>query len=257
MTTPDERSRALEWGRELLTQIADDETATVELRCQAKLLLEQYPTPCDLLGLVQADATQLPRLMADAFAGTAALLGRVLRLGTGGEHFRHDVRATLRHFPDEATCELMMQPFAGRRIRSWLLPSGLLELLNPRNAKQVPVDFPRGDLESISGAQAKLAVREVDGKFVESWTEEERFTRFSVCEDLVMQLVDYCRRRLKDLPGVDLPTFLPRVQTGLRAKDWDFSEAESQWIMKHVAQRLSASADESAERWGSLDRASS
>lgn len=108
--------------------------------------------------------------------------------------------------------------------------------------KQVPPDFPRGDSASVSGHQPKLALRKVDGKFVEGWSDEELYARFDACADLVEQLTAYCRRKLAELPGATLENLLPRVRSGVEDKGWDLTEAELNWIMAGVATRISNTA---------------
>lgn len=105
--------------------------------------------------------------------------------------------------------------------------------------KQVPHDFPRGDPASVSGYQPKLALRRVDGKFVEGWTDEELYARFDACADLVEQLTAYCHRKLAELPGSKLEELLPRVRLGVVNKGWDLTDAEISWIMARVATSMS------------------
>lgn len=105
--------------------------------------------------------------------------------------------------------------------------------------KRVPSDFPRGDPASVSGYQTKLALRKVDGKFVEGWSDEELYARFDACADLVEQLAAYCRRKLAELPGTTLEKLLPRVRGGVEGKGWDLTDAELDWIMAGVATRMS------------------
>lgn len=105
--------------------------------------------------------------------------------------------------------------------------------------KQVPPDFPRGDPASISGYQQKLTVRKVDGQFVEGWTDEELLARFEACTDLIEQLTTYSTRKLAELPGTTPESLLPRVRRGVAQKGWDLTTAELDWIMAHVASRMS------------------
>lgn len=108
--------------------------------------------------------------------------------------------------------------------------------------KAVPPDFPRGAPASVSGFQAKLAGRLVEGRFVEGLTQEELYGRFDACADLVEQLTAYCHRKLAELPGSTLPTLMPRVRRGVMAKGWDLSTAELDWIMARVSANMSAHA---------------
>ena len=106
--------------------------------------------------------------------------------------------------------------------------------------QQVPTDFPDGASPgSVSGFQPKIAVRRVDGRFVEGWTASERLARFDTCVDLVVQLTAYCRRKLQEPPNEAVPSLLPRVRGAVELKGWDLSEQELDWIMKHVNDNLS------------------
>ncbi|MBT9456720.1 MAG: hypothetical protein IV097_08865 [Burkholderiaceae bacterium] len=105
--------------------------------------------------------------------------------------------------------------------------------------KRVPADFPRrGHPVAVSGFQPKLAVRLIDSKFVEGWTDEELDARFDACVDLVEQLTAYCHRKLAELPDASWSALLPRVRKGVEAKDWGLSADELEWIMKQVARRV-------------------
>jgi len=112
--------------------------------------------------------------------------------------------------------------------------------------KSVPPDFPRGEPASVSGFQAKLAGRLIDGRFVEGLTEEELYARFDACADLVDQLTAYCHRKRAELPGSSLSTLLSRVRRGVMAKGWDLSTAELDWIMARVAVNMSTRAEDGA-----------
>jgi hypothetical protein len=105
----------------------------------------------------------------------------------------------------------------------------------------VPADFPRDDPGAVSGFQAKLAVRLVDGEFLEGWTNEELYERFDACADLVEQLTAYCHRKLKELPDATLSSLLPRVRKGVAAKGWDLTGAELDWIMDRVTNNMTRS----------------
>lgn len=106
--------------------------------------------------------------------------------------------------------------------------------------KPVPDDFPRDrQPASVSGYQQKLALRKVDGQFVEGWTDEELCARFDACADLVEQLTAYCHRKLAELPGTTLESLLPRVRRGVANKGWGVTDPELDWIMAKVASGMS------------------
>lgn len=107
---------------------------------------------------------------------------------------------------------------------------------------QVPPDFPRdGQPASVSGYQPKVAVRRVDGRYVEGLTDEELYARYDACVDLVDQLTAYCHRKLAEQPGTSLAALLPKVRRGVDNKGWDLSVAELDWIMNRVAARMNES----------------
>ncbi|MDM0024631.1 hypothetical protein [Variovorax saccharolyticus] len=106
-------------------------------------------------------------------------------------------------------------------------------------AHQIPSDFPRSlELGAVAGYQSKLAVKMVEGRFVEGLTDEEHKERFLACQDLVEQLESYCRRKLRENAALDVPTLLPLVRRGVVNKDWDLSVSELDWIMNRLSDRL-------------------
>lgn len=99
----------------------------------------------------------------------------------------------------------------------------------------IPPDFPRDlPLGSVAGAQPKLLVYEVDGKFVAGPTNEQVQARYAICADLVEQLERYCHRKRRENPDIALPTLLQRIGHGVRKKDWQLSDAEVGWIMNQL-----------------------
>jgi hypothetical protein len=103
----------------------------------------------------------------------------------------------------------------------------------------VPDDFPRNrQPTSVSGYQQKLALRKVDGQFVEGWTDEELHARFDACSDLVEQLTAYSKRKLAEKPEMSVAALLPKVRRGIEGKGWDLTEAELDWVMARVAKNM-------------------
>lgn len=110
----------------------------------------------------------------------------------------------------------------------------------------VPDDFPRERSSGVvAGAQPKLLVREVSGRYHTGLTDEELWTRYDVCEDLAGQFAEYASRKMS-VSGLLLDEALGRVQKGLKAKvgasRWDFSRGEMAWLMKRTRELLSAAA---------------
>lgn len=107
----------------------------------------------------------------------------------------------------------------------------------------IPDDFPHGGLTTaIAGVQPKLAARLIDGRYVVGETEEERLERYLICEDLAMQLADYCRRKAGENPDWTTEFNLQRTEQGvashIRSGRWDISMAEKGWVMQRCAALL-------------------
>ena len=103
----------------------------------------------------------------------------------------------------------------------------------------VPEDFPKDPFpSSVSGAQQKLSVRLIDGKYIQRLSDDERFERFEICADLVEQLVVYCRRKHAERPEETLDSLLKRVEFAVRAKGWDVSPIELTWCFARSRDKL-------------------
>ncbi|WP_439684436.1 hypothetical protein MNJPNG_02650 [Cupriavidus oxalaticus] len=107
--------------------------------------------------------------------------------------------------------------------------------------QNVPADFPRkGTLSAVSGVQPKLLARIVDGQYVVGLTDAEHRERYATCQDLVEQLVEYCRRKLLESNDSTLPTVLERVRKGAmqKAGAWGLSQQEVEWVLARVSMGL-------------------
>jgi hypothetical protein len=119
------------------------------------------------------------------------------------------------------------------------------EVINPQTryrqsqmSKHVPEDFPRDVTPaSLAGAHPKLAGRLIDGKFVVGLTEEERFERWGICEDLAQQLVGVARKDASKYPENSREVTLERVRRGIEGKHWT-SAAETDWLMTRLRSLL-------------------
>ncbi|MHB9833272.1 hypothetical protein Q8F57_000375 [Paraburkholderia terrae] len=101
-------------------------------------------------------------------------------------------------------------------------------------SRHVPEDFPRDVTPaSLPGAHPKLAGRLIDGKFVVGLTEEERFERWDVCEDLAQQLVGVARKDALKHPENAREVTLGRVRRGIEGKQWT-SVVETDWLMARL-----------------------
>ncbi|CAJ0683609.1 hypothetical protein [Ralstonia wenshanensis] len=105
--------------------------------------------------------------------------------------------------------------------------------------RTIPPDFPRETpLASVPGAQPKLAVRLVNGKYISGLTDEEWLDRYDGCEDLAQQCVIYCTRKVAENPALTHECCLTNVRKGFALKvqrgEWDLSEQEQDWVVKRA-----------------------
>lgn len=119
----------------------------------------------------------------------------------------------------------------------------------------VPDDFPREPMPGlVPGAQPKLLVREMAGRFYSGLTDEELWTRYDACENLAGQLAEYASRKMS-ASGLPLDDALERVEKGLKAKvdggQWDFSRAEIAWTLNRLRKLLSATRNDVGDSGGS------
>jgi len=105
----------------------------------------------------------------------------------------------------------------------------------------VPSDFPRTREGSLSGLQPKLSARLIDGQVVAGMTEDELFARFEACQDLVVQLAEYAKRKQALNPAPSLKDFLRRLRQAVVSKGWDLDVLELDWVMQRVAVELGGS----------------
>lgn len=99
----------------------------------------------------------------------------------------------------------------------------------------IPDDFPRqADAAALSGAQPKIAVRLVDGKYTSGYTQAELETRYDVCADLVTQLVAYYHRKQLQQPDRAPDELFTRIEEALGQKGWGLTTAEIAWCMRQV-----------------------
>lgn len=107
----------------------------------------------------------------------------------------------------------------------------------------LPANFPRALLlGAVSGAQPKLLVRVIDGKYVTGMTDDELLSRHDYCEDLVQQLVAYSRRKATANPEWTHEFNLARTTRGLAEKGrvgaWDVTVDEQAWMMSRIVEIL-------------------
>ncbi|WP_284454521.1 hypothetical protein [Cupriavidus campinensis] len=108
------------------------------------------------------------------------------------------------------------------------------------NLNDVPADFPRITIPAVvTGAQPKIGVREIDGRYVVGQTEEERYERWDICEDLAQQLLPVAQKDEAGQPGQERERTLCRVRISVSQKGW-CSEDELDWIIGRLAVLLQA-----------------
>lgn len=100
----------------------------------------------------------------------------------------------------------------------------------------IPADFPSNSYQSsLAGAQPKIAMVEVDGKYyAEGNTPDQQLERYLMCEDLAEQGSVYCKRKIDEGVVADGSAALLRMYAGLQSKDWCTPE-QVRWIVRRVA----------------------
>ncbi|WP_434113367.1 hypothetical protein [Paraburkholderia caffeinilytica] len=98
----------------------------------------------------------------------------------------------------------------------------------------VPEGFPRDKMPAVvSGMQPKLGVVLHGGCYVVGQTDEERYERWLICEDLVNQLAPVARKDAASHPQHSPDQTLERARVAVERKGW-ISPDEQAWL----AQRL-------------------
>ena len=117
MTTPDERMRAIRFGRETLSDLTTRTDVSARIRTMADEILQRYPTHDDLVGFLETQCLVFPRGWADALRDARRLLQKVGRSRAFPAGTPFLVLATLRHFPDEGLLECVSR---GPVAMTWL-----------------------------------------------------------------------------------------------------------------------------------------
>lgn len=103
----------------------------------------------------------------------------------------------------------------------------------------IPSDFPwQSDPTALAGAQPKIAVRLVDGKYVSGHTADELATRYDICADLVTQLIAYYHRKKTQSPNRSREQLLARINEALEQKGWGLTAAEIAWCVGRVSDAI-------------------
>lgn len=117
MTTPDERMRALRFGRETLSELIDRTDVPARIRTGAAEVLQRYPTQDDLLALLETQSQVLPRAWADALKDARSVLEDVGRLRSFSAVTPFCILATLRHYPEAGLLDVVSR---GPVVMTWL-----------------------------------------------------------------------------------------------------------------------------------------
>lgn len=99
---------------------------------------------------------------------------------------------------------------------------------------KAPSDFPRQHgFSALSGAQPKLSVIKIDGRYyLDQPDEDEIYQRYDVCADLVKQLIAYCEKKKE--PSHSWEALLKAVAHSLSQKPWGLTADENAWIMNNL-----------------------
>jgi len=121
MTVPHERTRAIGWGAELLATIEQDDSVPACIRAQARELAMKYPSAIAFQDWLASGKDGLPAGWAVAIGSAYRLFVDVQWPVVGAERTRRELIATLRHFPDPWTIDLIAR--GSEAITGWLLPA--------------------------------------------------------------------------------------------------------------------------------------
>lgn len=101
----------------------------------------------------------------------------------------------------------------------------------------IPADFPSNIYQSsLSGAQPKIAMIEVDGKYyAEGNAPDQQRERYLMCEDLAEQGSVYCKRKIDEGTVADSTAALLRMYSGIKDKGWCTAD-QYRWIGRRVAE---------------------
>ena len=122
MTMPNERTRALRWGRELLELLAEEQALNPTIREQARSILLAYPQPGQLEELVAEGALSIPADSAVALQQAGMLFLRLDRDDGCSDQLLRDRLFTMRHFPDEEAIGRWSRAVPGHQLSDWLRP---------------------------------------------------------------------------------------------------------------------------------------
>ena len=107
MTMPDERTRAMCWGADLLERIASDTSLPHATITAARRIALSYPTQQALAQRLRSDAASMPPNWTAVLFEALQLFEEMKIKTIGSETTRTHMMYTLRHFPDQMTLRAM------------------------------------------------------------------------------------------------------------------------------------------------------
>ena len=119
---PNERARALRFGREALELIAEDSALDDAVRVRAREILGIYPQQAEVLLWIGADVRLLPDMAVRALSEASELLFRRGVLSQASAETARWIAYAQRHYPERSDCEEWATEQRFRTIREWLLP---------------------------------------------------------------------------------------------------------------------------------------
>src|ERR1700761_2370097 len=122
MTMPNERARALRFGRDALELMAHDSAFDETIRARAREILDTYPAQDEVLGWIGADVRILSQRAVQALSDASEILFRIGLLSRASAETACSIEYARRHYPDRADCEEWKTEQRFRTIREWLLP---------------------------------------------------------------------------------------------------------------------------------------
>lgn len=99
MTTPQERTRSIGWGAELLDRLQRDAAVPDDLQKLAGLAAVSYPSTAMLLELLASSSREFPPAAGRSIESARQVFEEVRNTGSGNEETRRHLMYTLRHFP--------------------------------------------------------------------------------------------------------------------------------------------------------------
>lgn len=122
MTMPNERTRALRFGRDALELIAEDSALDEAVRTRAREILGVYPQQAEVLLWIGANVRLLPELAVQALSEASDLLFGMGILSKASAETARSIEYARRHYPARSDCEEWATEQKFQTIRSWLLP---------------------------------------------------------------------------------------------------------------------------------------